>query len=129
MSKPTSQLYYKSVFETIMPRIVAINTATIVFQYKILNNTLCINKLLFKFWKSEEESNSTPFSPMYWNQTLLEQLYSPCNHSFSFPVSTPQGAIFRYINTNIKTKLLINIPLLIKALRTAKNYLKINHVV
>lgn len=49
MSKPTSQLYYKSVFETIMPRIVAINTATIVFQYKILNNTLCINKLLFKF--------------------------------------------------------------------------------
>ena len=56
--KPTSQSYYEKLLETtnlnwkeILPRKVSIDTNLLMFQYKILNNILFLNKLLFKFKK------------------------------------------------------------------------------
>ena len=58
--KPTSQSYYEKLLETtnlnwkeiyILPRKVSIDTNLCMFQYKILNNILFLNKLLFKFEK------------------------------------------------------------------------------
>ena len=60
--KPTSQLYYERYFNKfdfdwnslyLLPRMVTIDTKLRVFQYKILNNILFVNKMLFKFRKVE----------------------------------------------------------------------------
>ena len=56
--KPTSQSYFKNYFKTddfdwkkiyVIPRIVTIDTKQRAFQYKILNNILYLNKMLFLF--------------------------------------------------------------------------------
>ena len=56
--KSTSQSYYEKLLETknlnwkeiyILPRKVSVHTNLCIFQYKILNNILFLNKLLFKF--------------------------------------------------------------------------------
>ena len=52
-SRPTSQTYFESFFETaldwkeicLMPRMVTVDTFTRVFQYKIINNVLYLNKM------------------------------------------------------------------------------------
>ena len=64
-----------------MPIVVAIDTATRMFQYKILINILCRNKLLFKFkkvsfpfcpfCKLEEETTLHLFHACIETQTLL----------------------------------------------------------
>ena len=55
--KPTSQLYYEGYFSNfdfewksiyLLPRMVTVDTKLRVFQYKILNNILFVNKMLFK---------------------------------------------------------------------------------
>ena len=60
--KPTSQLYYERYFNKfdfdwkliyLLPRMVTVDTKLRVFQYKILNNILFMNKMLFKFRKVE----------------------------------------------------------------------------
>ena len=62
--KPTSQLYYERYFNKFdlkfdwklihfLPRMVTIDTKLRIFQYKILNNILFVNKMLFKFRKVE----------------------------------------------------------------------------
>ena len=56
--KPTSQLYYDRYFNkfdfgskliNLLPPMVTVETKLRVFQYKILNNILFVNKILFKF--------------------------------------------------------------------------------
>ena len=58
--KPTSQSFYEKLLETtnlnckeiyILPRKVPTDTNLRMFQYKIMNNILFLNKLLFKFKK------------------------------------------------------------------------------
>ena len=65
--KPTSQSYYEKLLETtnlnwkeiyILPRKVSIDTNFRMFQYKILNNILFLNKLLFKFEKLQSPLSS-----------------------------------------------------------------------
>ena len=62
--KPTSQLYYERYFNKFdlkfdwklihfLPRMVTIDTKLRIFQYKILNHILFVNKMLFKFRKVE----------------------------------------------------------------------------
>ena len=50
-----------------MPRIVAIDTAARVFQYKTLDSILYLNRLFFKFKKvsPSRRNNFTPFSLRY----------------------------------------------------------------
>ena len=59
-SKPSSQMYYKNIFQNsnldwktiyMLPRIVTKDSRLQVFQYKLLNNVLYLNKMLFKFGK------------------------------------------------------------------------------
>ena len=56
--KPVSQSYFEKLLETtdlnwegmyILPGNVSVDTNLCMFQYKILNNLLFLNKLLFKF--------------------------------------------------------------------------------
>ena len=58
--EPSSQSYYQKLFQTtnldwkniyILPRIVTLDTKVRIFQYKLLNNVLYLNKMLFKFGK------------------------------------------------------------------------------
>ena len=65
--EPTSQSYYEKFLETtnlnwkeiyILPRNVSIDTNLCMFQYKILNNILFLNKLLFKFEKVQSPLRS-----------------------------------------------------------------------
>ena len=60
--QPTSQLYYERYFNKfdfdwkliyLLPRMITVDTKLRVFQYKILNNILLVNKMLFKFRKVE----------------------------------------------------------------------------
>ena len=60
--KPTSQLYYEKYFNKsdfdwkliyLLPRMITFETKLRFFQYKILNNILFMNKMLFKFRKVE----------------------------------------------------------------------------
>ena len=62
--KPTSQLYHERYFNKFdlkfdwklihfLPRMVTIDTKLRIFQYKILNHILFVNKMLFKFRKVE----------------------------------------------------------------------------
>ena len=60
--QPTSQLYYERYFNKfdfdwkliyLLPRMITVDTKLRVFQYKILNNILLVNKILFKFRKVE----------------------------------------------------------------------------
>ena len=59
-SKPSSQMYYKNIFQNsnldwktiyMLPRIVTKDSRLQVFQYKLLNNVLYLNKMLFRFGK------------------------------------------------------------------------------
>ena len=59
---PTSQKYFEKFFPSlsftwedvyILPRIVTINTSLRVFQYKVLNNALYLNKHLYIFKLSD----------------------------------------------------------------------------
>ena len=57
-SKTRSQLYFEDLFQKkdidwkhILPRRVTVNTNLRIFQYKILNNVLYLNKKLFRFKK------------------------------------------------------------------------------
>ena len=56
----SQRMYYKNIFQNpnldgkniyMLPRIVTKNTRLQVFQYKILNNVLYLNKMLFRFGK------------------------------------------------------------------------------
>ena len=57
-SKTSFQLYYKTIFQNlnldwkttyVLPRIVIKDSRFSVFQYKLLNNVLYLNKMLFRF--------------------------------------------------------------------------------
>ena len=61
-SKPSSQLYYKNVFQNsnldwksiyMLTRLVTIDSRLRVFQYKLLNNALYLNQMLFTFGKAD----------------------------------------------------------------------------
>ena len=58
--KPSSQMYYKKFFQNsnldwktiyMLPRIVTKDSRLQVFQYKLLDNVLYLNKMLFRFVK------------------------------------------------------------------------------
>ena len=91
--KPNSQLYYERYFNKfdfdwksiyLLPRMVTVNTKLRVFQYKILNNILFVNKMLFKFSKVE--------SPLCYfckaeDETYIH-LFHRCGKNFHFMETT-----------------------------------------
>ena len=127
--KPKSHSCYEKLLETtnlnwkeiyILPRKVSIDTNLRMFQYKILNNILFPNKLLFKFKKFPSPPCSFCNSV---DETLLHIFYT-CNikkwswNELQYSVSqylytpeiTPQSALLRFFNISNQQQnfLLIN---------------------
>ena len=116
--KPTSQIYFESFFDTIldwkaiclMPRKVTVDTVTRIFQYKIINNILYLNKKLYIFKKvfsplcsfcnSHDETILHIFFECTVTQNLWKQLCLLLRHNLIFPDLTPQSAIFGFLECN-----------------------------
>ena len=111
-------MYYKNIFQNsnldwktiyMLPRIVTKDSRLQVFQYKLLNNVLCLNKKLFRLGKIDSPVCSfckmiekTPINLFYnciktkllWDQ--LKEFIS--NETLSFPSLTPQNGILGHID-------------------------------
>ena len=132
-SKP-AQIYYKIFFQNsnldwktiyMLPRIVTKDSRLQVFQYKLLNNVLYLNKMLFRFGKIDSPLCSfckmieeTPLHLFYncikkkllWDQ--LKDFIS--NETLSFPSLTPQSAILGHIDLSDDYLLINHIILIYK---------------
>ena len=116
-SKPCSQLYYKNVFQNanldwktiyMLPRIVTKDSRLRVFQCKLLNNVLYLNKMLFRFGKIDSPLCSfckmTDETPLYLfdnctkTKLLWDQLKEFISNKTSIPSLTPQSAILGHID-------------------------------
>ena len=125
-------MYYKNIFQNsnldwktiyMLPRIVTKDSRLQVFQYKLLNNVLYLNKMLFRFGKIDSPLcffckmiEETPLHLFYnciktkllWDQ--LKEFIS--NETLSFPSLTPQSGILGHTNLS-DDYLLINHLILI----------------
>ena len=129
--QPTSQNYYQEIFQTAnldwkiiytLPRIVTLDTKFRIFQYKLLNNVLYLNKMLFKFGKSnsphcsfckkEEETPLHLFYECSKTSNLWIELQLCLENKILLPSITPQNAIFGFIDIT-ENKILLNHLLLI----------------
>ena len=78
------------------------------FQFKLLNNVLYLNKMLFKFGKSgsplcsfcnlKDETSYHLFYECSHTISLWNQLRRFLSNSLNIPLLTPQSAIFGFIN-------------------------------
>ena len=115
--KPTSQSYYEKLLETtnlnwkeiyILPRKVSVDTNLRMFQYKILNNILFLNKLLFKFEKVRSPlfsyCNSADETPVhiFYTCNITKRLWNKLTYFVSrylyIPETTPQSALLGFLN-------------------------------
>ena len=118
------------------------DTRARMFQYKVLHNTLYVNKMLFKFGKVISPSYS--FCKLH-NETIMHLLYdclivkriqhqlkSILSNNLSFPIITPQSAIFRFWQLDKNEHLILNhLPLIFKMFiynARATGYLNISHL-
>ena len=130
--KPTSQSYYENLFERLdldwkkiylLPRLTSSDTSLRVFQYKILNNVLFLNKMLFQFKKSPspfcsfcnvvEETPIHIFYSCLVTQNLWLELQTIFTDHLIIPNLTPQSAIFGFLDTEPNSHLILNHLLLI----------------
>ena len=131
-SKPSSQLYHKNVFQNsnldwkticILPRIVTKDSRIRVFQHKLLNHVLYLNKILFRFGKIDSPlcsfrkmTDETPLH-LFYNCTKTKLLWDQLkefipSETLSIPSLTLQGAILGHIDL-LDDHLLINHLILI----------------
>ena len=128
---PTARSYFETYFKNtdfdwkniyLLPRRITVDTYMRMFQYKILNNILYLNKMLVRFGikqtsscsycKLENETALHLFAECiivqdFWNK--LRVYFSDC---IEIPAMMPQSAIFGYLDDN-ENSLLINHLLLI----------------
>ena len=117
--KPTSQTYFENLFPNfkpdwksiyLLPRRVTLDTNLRMFQYKLLNNVLYLNNMLFRFKKvdsplcsycnEEEETlhhllHSCLKTKQLWNK--LRQYFA---QFINIPHSTPQSSILGISDNN-----------------------------
>ena len=129
---PTSQKYIGIFFPSlsftwkdvyILPRIVTINTRLRVFQYKVLNNALFLNKHLYifklrdtqicSFCNQEDETVIHLFANCYKSKTLWNSLKKFFKDTINLPSLTPQSAILGFPQTDHELFLIINYLLLL----------------
>ena len=122
-----SQGYLESFFESstvdwkgiyLLPGQNIINTKHCSFQYKILNNVLYLNKLLFKFrkvkyplcsfYKSAEETIIHLFSESLCTQYIWNQTQIFFSGYVTIPDVTLQSVILSFTDTSTEHFLLIN---------------------
>ena len=150
-SRPSSQWYYKNVFQNsnldcktiyMPPRIVTKDSRLWVFQHKLLNNVLYLNKMFFRFGKIDSSLCSfckmideTPLH-LFYNCTKTKLLWDQLkkfisNKTLFIPSLMPQSAILGHIDL-LDDYLLINHLILIYIfyIYNSRNrgYLKIEHL-
>ena len=129
----TSQTYFDNLFPNfkpdwksiyLLPRCVTLDTNLRMFQYKLLNNVLYLNNMLFRFKKVDSlfcsycnEEEETPLH-LFHSSLKTKQLWNKLRQYFSqsvnIPHSTPQSSIVVInIFDNKQHSVLINHLLLI----------------
>ena len=117
---PTSQKYFENFFPSlsftwkdvyILPRIVTINTRLRVFQYKVLNNALYLNKHLYifklsdtklcSFCNQEDETVIHLFANRSKSKTLWNSLKEFFKDTINLTLLTPQSVIFGSLDSRI----------------------------
>ena len=130
--KPTAQDYFENLFESsdfnwkkiyFLIRNTTLDTKARMFQYKVLHNTLYVNKMLFKFGKVisprcsfcklHEETIIHLFYDCSIVKRIWNQLKSILSNNINFPISTPQSAIFGFWDLDTNEHLILNHLLLI----------------
>ena len=130
--KPTCQSYHEKNFVDYdfnwkliyrIPRIATLETKIRIFQYKLLNNVLYLNKKLFQFGIISQSKCSfcelydeTPHHIFYectYAQNLWNRLRLHLSEKVALPVLNPQSAIFGFTDVSDHNFLLVNHLLLI----------------
>ena len=111
-----SNLDWKQIY--LLGRKTTINTSLRMFQYKMLNNILFLNKKLFIFGLVDNSKcsfcklNDETVIHLCTNCTIINNLWKELKRYFSpvfnMPDITPQSAIFGFIDNNYENLLLIN---------------------
>ena len=88
------------------------------FQYKVLHNTVYVNNMLFKsgkvisprcsFGKLPDETILNYVCDFLIVQRIWNQLNSILSNNLSFPISTPQNAIFGFWDLDTNEHLILN---------------------
>ena len=131
-TKPTAQDYSENLFESsdfnwkkiyFLIRNTTLDTKARMFQYKVLHNTLYVNKMLFKFGKVisprcsfcklQEETIMHLFYDCLIVKRIWNQLKSILSNNINFPISTPQGTIFGFWDLDTNEHFILNHLLLI----------------
>ena len=95
------------------------------FQYKVLHNTLYVNKMLFKFGKVisprcsfcklHKETNIHLFYDCLIVKRIWNQLKSILSNIIDFPISTPQSVVFGFWDLHTNENLILNhLPIIFK---------------
>jgi len=132
-SKPTAQIYFDNLFCEVnldwkniylLPRKTTVDTRFRVFQYKILNNILYLNKALFKFGKTSSplcsfcKKEEETIIHLFHSCNKIKEIWNNLRLYFAskivIPLLTPQSAIFGFLGENLdENSLIINHLLLI----------------
>ena len=131
--KPTSQIYFENLFPNfnpdwksiyLLPRRVTLDTNLRMFQYKLLNNVLYLNNMLFRFKKVDSplcsycnEEEETPLH-LFHSCLKTKQLWNKLRQYFSqfinIPHSTPQSSILGIFDNNQHSELINHLLLIFK---------------
>ena len=128
---PTSQKYFCNIFPNLqvewkkiylLPRKVSNDTNLRMFQYKILNNILYLNKQLFIFNKKDTKLclycrlQDETINHIFVECKFAIKLWSDLRHcqcSFGIPILNPQTATFRFFEIDPDLVILLNHILLL----------------
>ena len=121
--KPTSQTYFENLFSNfkpdwksiyLLPRRVTLDANLRMFQYKLLNNVLYLNNMLFRFKKvdsplcsycNEEEEILFHLFHSCLKTKLLNKLRQYFSQFINIPYSTPQSSILGIFDNNQHSEL------------------------
>ena len=129
--KPT-QLYFEKIFKNfnldwktiyLLLRIATVDTTIRIFQYKLLNNVLLLNKMLYRFEISQDSlcsicslEEETPMHIFYscnHTQILWERLNCYIQNNLDFPSLPSHSAILAFTDSQSENFIIINHLLLI----------------
>ena len=113
---------WKSIY--LLPRRVALDKNLRMFQYKLLNNILYLNNMLFRFKKADsplcsycDEEQKTPLH-LFHSCLKTKQLWNELRQYFSQFVniaqSTPHSSILKIFDNNQHSKLINHLLLIFK---------------
>ena len=144
--KPTSQTYFENLFLNfnldwksiyLLPRRVTLDTNLRMFQYKLLNNVLYLNKMLFRFRKvdsplcsycnEEEETPLHLFHSCLKTKQLWSKLRQYLAQFINISHSTPQSSILGIFDNNQHSELINHLLLIFKFhIYSARNTKQLN---